>query len=82
MIIINTISPYIDIDDHDDNEYEYADNENAKSMMMNICSMMMMMNVMMLETCGDDADNHVDWTFDDNDGAYITWFVLFYIPLI
>ena len=39
MIIINTISPYIDIDDHDDDEYEYA-------------------------------DNHVDWTFDDNDGAY------------
>jgi len=19
-----------------------------------------------------DADNHVDWTYDDNDGAYIT----------
>ena len=42
-----------------------------KSMMMNICSMIIMMNVMMLEMSGEDADNHVDWTYDDNDGAYI-----------
>ena len=35
-----------------------------KSMMMNMCSMIMMMNVMMLEMSGEDADNHVDWTYD------------------
>ena len=41
-----------------------------KSMMMNMYLMIMMiMNVMMLEMSGDDADNHVDWTFDDNDGV-------------